>query len=371
MPKVLYANTHHRDMFHLTGVEIHDPFFYLETSEGRFVFLDHREFEVYRAHAKDPDIEVVLLNPLMAEASALPGEMRLANKLAIHLFRKYGLEGTVVNVPPTFPLDMTDALREAGMKLEVRYPFHPERLRKSDAEAEAIHDAIQRTHSAYQHIEKVLRDATIEGDVIMHRGEALTSERLATEVEHVLLDQDLINMDGMIISCGPHAAIPHHRGEGLIRPNETIICDIFPRHRATGYCADMTRTYVKGTPSDTVLRMYAAVREAQVQAISAIRPGVLGADVHAICVRIIKEHGFDVGDRGFTHGTGHGLGLDVHEEPYLSSGSRTPLEPGHVVTVEPGLYYPAHGGVRLEDVVLVTPDGCRNLTQYPKELVIA
>jgi len=185
-----------------------------------------------------------------------------------------------------------------------------------------------------------------------------------------MLEEDLLNVEGIIISCGPHAAIPHHRGSGPLRPNETIICDIFPRYRGNHYFADMTRTYVKGAPSPELKKLYAAVFEAQTKAIAMVRPGIRFADVHEKCVEIFAKRGYHSGNKGFIHGTGHGLGLDIHEAPYVSKGQTGVFEEGHVVTIEPGLYYPKLGGVRLEDVVWVTKNGCENLTNYPKNFVI-
>lgn len=370
MPRLAFASTKDSDMRYAIRMEIPDPFFLLETGDRMFVFLDHREYGVFQEQNQNPSIELVLLNPLMTAACAIPGNESIRCKLAFHLVRQYGVAGQPIDVPTGFPLDIADYLRANRITLHPIAPYAPARLQKTDAERDAIRDGLRRTHVAFRRIEEMLRASIVVGEGIRFRGVALTSESVKREVDAVLLAEGMQNREGIIVSCGAHAAIPHHSGHGLLRPEQTIICDIFPRSTVTGYFADMTRTYVKGAPSPDLVRMYDAVRTAQARAIAAVRPGVMGKDVHAVSCETFREAGYDVGDRGFIHGTGHGLGLDVHEEPYIAATSSTVLASGHVVTVEPGLYYPELGGVRLEDVVVVTETGCENLTEYPTEFVI-
>lgn len=378
MVKLLYANTHNADMLYAVGVEVPDPFYCIDFGDKRLVFLDSREYGVFLDHNKRENVEAVLLDPLFPEVDKMEVEAVDASyggrgaKLGFYLLRKYELTGEEIEIPAGFPVALADFLRAQGVKLRPVANIFPERLEKTPEEAAAIRESLQRTHAAFRLIEQVLADAVISGDELKYKNETLTSEMMMRLVEREFVEQDLINTDGMIISCGPHAAIPHHRGAGPLRPHSTIICDIFPRHRTSGYYADMTRTYVKGEPSEEVQRMYAAVQAAQEAAIAAVKPGVAGSSVHQVCVDYFTEQGFVTGpESGFMHGTGHGLGLDIHEAPYLARATDAPLAPGHVVTVEPGLYYPEHGGVRIEDVVLVTEDGCENLTNYHKEYIIS
>ncbi|MBI4434801.1 aminopeptidase P family protein [Candidatus Uhrbacteria bacterium] len=370
MPRLAYASTKSSDMRYLVRVEIPDPFFLLDTGDRTIIFLDHREFGVFQEQNENPAIELVLVNPLMEAAREISGDGPAAGKLALHILRTYGVLGDAIGVPTSFPLNVADFLRAQGARLTPTHPFVPQRLRKTNEEVAAIRESLRRTHEAFRIIETMLREAAIVGDAVEYRGALLTSEMLKRAAEEALFARDLFNVEGIIVSCGPHAAIPHHPGHGPIRAGETIVCDIFPRHRASGYFADMTRTYVKGSPSSEIVRMYDAVRTAQERAIAAVRPGAIGRGVHAVSCVTFRELGYDIGDRGFTHGTGHGLGLDVHEEPFLNATATTALEPGHVVTVEPGLYYPERGGIRIEDVVVVTDNGCENLTEYQKEFVI-
>lgn len=393
MPKLLYASSSKdSDMFYAVRVKIPDPFFYLDTGEKQYVFLDHREYGVFREHQENikdripaaAGMTAILVNPLMEEASRLRSSSfgaagarssiekggSILSWLAYLILKKYGLLNESIEVSNNLPLEMADCLREKGVNLVVKNPFFPERLKKASHEIDAIRDALVRTQHAYTHIKEVLHNSTIDGDRVMYQYQPLTSERLKEEVEKILLSHDMTNDEGIIISCAGHTAIPHHRGAGMIRPHQTIVCDIFPRHRETGYFADMTRTYVKGEPTEEIANMYAAVLEAQERAIEKVKPGVTMGDVHQSCIDTFLEKGFHHGDKGFVHGTGHGLGIDIHEYPFVRHNAPTVFEPGHVVTIEPGLYYPEIGGVRIEDVVVVTEDGCRNLTDYPKEYII-
>lgn len=370
MSKLYYASTKDPDMFSAVGLTISDPFFLIDTGERKFIFLDHREYGVFKEHNIDETIELVLLNPLFDEAHQMPDQTSLTNKLALVLFQKYHLLGKPVQVSRHFPLDMADYLRSKGAILDVTVPFSPERMKKTPEEIEYIRDSLRRTQMTFRWIEEVLRESEIQDDTLFCKGTLLTSEFLKFEVDRVLLEEDMVNVEGIIISCGKHAAIPHHPGHGPIRPHQTIVCDIFPRRRSNGYFADMTRTYVKGTPSQQVQKMYEAVKASQDKGFELIKPGIMGKDVHSSCAQVLIDHGFHVGEKGFNHGLGHGLGLEVHEDPSAGSTSTTALEAGHVLTVEPGLYYPEWGGVRIEDVVVVTENGSKNLTNYPRDLII-
>jgi len=185
--------------------------------------------------------------------------------------------------------------------------------------------------------------------------------------------------DGTIAAGGPQGADPHERGHGPLKAGESIIVDIFPRDLSTRYYADMTRTFVKGEPNEGLQKMYDAVLESQEAALSMIKAGINGRDVHRKVADILHEAGYktNVHDQepgkplteGFFHGTGHGVGLEIHEAPRIAPVDEE-LIPGDVVSVEPGVYDPEVGGVRIEDLVVVNEDGCRNLTSYPKEFVV-
>jgi Xaa-Pro aminopeptidase len=202
------------------------------------------------------------------------------------------------------------------------------------------------------------------------RSAPLTSEKL-----RAIIDTAILQAGGCcthtIVAGGRQACDPHEAGYGPLRANEPIIIDIFPRSQKTGYFGDLTRTIVRGRASEAARKLYIAVAEAQKQAFSKMRAGVATAAVHQTVQRFFVEQGYQTSRRdgrhqGFFHGTGHGLGLEIHEAPRMGAQSTGILKSGHVVTVEPGLYYPEIGGVRLEDVAVITKQRPRNLTRFEK-----
>jgi Xaa-Pro aminopeptidase len=369
MPRVHFADTSDRDMFYLVRHAVADPFFFIEKEGKKMMYLNVLELGAFRDAHRTSDIEALPVEPLLAEARLLEGGTTL-QKLAVVVFTNNGLLGTPVRVSKHLPLDLADYLRAHGAELIVEDPFLPERVRKSPSEVTHLRQSARITCRAFEYIEQVLRKSNIEGENILYKGEALTAEHLKKEIELKLFRNGMENPAGIIISSGVQASMPHHAGSGLLKANQTIVCDIFPRDRESGYFADMSRTYVKGRPSEQVLKMYEAVRDAQSTAISLLRPGIPATEVHEAAAKIIRERGFGVGEKGFIHSLGHGVGLDVHEVPHLSRTSKDTLEPGMVVTIEPGLYYADHGGVRLEDMFLITENGRENLSEYPRVLVI-
>lgn len=279
-----------------------------------------------------------------------------------------------VLVPGSFPIEHGDALRERGIQVQVkREPFFEERLVKSPAEVKAITDAMRRTEAAMDAAIVAIREADVREGVLWWHGAVLTSEAVKRLIARVLLESGLIAAH-TIVACGQDACDPHNEGSGPLRAGEAVILDIFPRDATTQYFADITRTVVKGSVSEAVGRMYRAVAAGQDCAFGLIRDGADGETIHRNVQQTLEGHGFQTGElngrmQGFFHGTGHGLGLDVHELPRVSKVKAT-LQTGNVVTVEPGLYYPGIGGVRIEDVVVVTETGCQNLTTYPKVLEV-
>ncbi len=371
MTRLIYANTRQADMFYAIGMDFVDDFFYLETDKEKLVFLDQREIGVFAEKNQNQALKGVLNAKLAKQAATLDFTTSNENKLALQIIRTYVSVGENIKVPEYFPLGMADFLRNQGLVIQTQGPFFPKRQIKSEKEVAYIRENIAKTVKAFQRIEKILHVSIIEDEHIIFEGQKLTSEFLKKECDRILLEEDMFNDMNIIISSGPHTAQPHHHGEGFLQPHVPIICDIFPRSRKNSYFADMTRTYVKGKPSKMFEKMYAATLAAQQEAFKKIKAGVPAKEVHMVVSQIFAERGFHVGDVGFVHGTGHGLGLEVHEQPFVNAISESILRVGNVITVEPGLYYPEHGGVRIEDVVLVTEDGCENLTNYPKEFLIA
>jgi Xaa-Pro aminopeptidase len=272
----------------------------------------------------------------------------------------------------SLPLIFADFARRAGITVECDpEQWVIERRKKSDEEIQHLRDAQAITEQAIQLACGMIATASANRDgVLMHQGAALTSERVRAAVDHWLLDHGYSN-PMTIIAGGPCGAGCHNLGFGEIRTGEPVIVDIFPQNRRTRYHGDCTRTVVHGDIPDEIKHMHAAVRAAKASAENIIREGVTGEAVHLATIRAIQNAGYAFGlpdDSApwsycaMTHGTGHGIGLDVHEPPLLDIKGPG-LIAGEVLTVEPGLYRRDLGGVRIEDMVVVTPDGFENLNR--------
>jgi Xaa-Pro aminopeptidase len=279
-----------------------------------------------------------------------------------------------VAAPADFPLGVADALREAGVAVEADETDVVTGIRatKTPEEIDHIREAQRANEAAMAAAERLIREASVDTDGELRHGDAtLTAERVKEEIEITLLRHGCA-LDETIVACGADAADPHDRGSGPLRADEAIIVDIFPRSKATKYHADMTRTFVRGDPSDELRRRFETTDEARRAALAALGPGVTGSEVHDAVCDVYEEAGYPTlrsdpeTEVGFIHSTGHGVGLDVHERPRVSPDGEE-LKPGHVITIEPGLYDPSVGGVRIEDLVVVTDEGYENLTDYPVE----
>ena len=292
-----------------------------------------------------------------------------------------------VSMPPRGPVGTADAMRERGIDVIVdgNDRIREARAVKTDEEIDAIRETQCANEAAMRAAESLLADAyvagesdtathSVEPETLFHDGEPLTSERVAEEIEVTLLRHGCA-LDETIVAGGAQAADPHNRGSGPLSANEAIIIDIFPRSKATKYNADMTRTFCVGEPTTRLREWYNLTERALEAALDVIEPGVTGQEVHAAACEVYEDAGQPTfrtdpeTETGFIHSTGHGIGLDVHELPRLASGGGK-LESGHVITVEPGLYDPTVGGVRIEDLVVVTENGYENLTSYPVTFVV-
>ncbi len=248
-------------------------------------------------------------------------------------------------------------------------PARRARAKKSLQEIECIASAQRACERAMGRAVDLIASSEPRGDILYHQGQPITSEQVRSAIEISLLEDGCEAAD-TIVAGGVQAADPHARGTGPLPANSPIVIDIFPRSKSHRYYADMTRTVLRGEAPLEVKELYDAVFAAQEVGIGAIRAGISGEEVHSIVSAVFSDMGYPEKDGcGFTHSTGHGVGLDVHELPSLGEGGEI-LETSQVVTVEPGLYYPDIGGVRLEDLLVVRDNGCQNLTRFRKDLVL-
>ncbi len=353
------------DLRYLCGFTAPDPVVFLR--KKRRVFLVVNSMEAPRARRTVRNAVVIAPEDL-----AIKNDERGSRAAwAVALLKREQL--TTVWVPFSFPCGLADALRKAGIRMKIlSEPALPERAIKNREELANIQHCQRAAADAISRAIRVIGSAVPDGKGrLTLEGCLLTADRLRTMIRHRLLDWDCAGPD-LIVACGAQGADPHEIGHGPLWVGESIVLDVFPRHLRTGYWGDMTRTVVWGRASPDLRAMYRAVREAQRAVLAAIKPGANTARLHALAVETLAAHGFKTEIRkgrpvGFFHGTGHGVGLEIHEMPVLGSRPMI-LRAGHVVTVEPGLYYPEIGAVRIEDTVVVTSQGARILADCSKRL---
>jgi Xaa-Pro aminopeptidase len=352
-------------MLYFGRVAVHDPFIAFGAGGKKITVQSPLEFGRVK---RTSDFDVILpLETWRARARAKYGPAAGIPEIIATVARAHRLRS--FRVPDDFPAGLYTKLLKLGLRLELAGGMlFPEREIKSAEEAAAIREGNRLAAVGYVTAEQILRAARIRGRKLIHAGRPLTSERLRFAIETAIKEQGGDARD-TIVAGGDQACDPHEVGTGPLRPHQLIIIDIFPRVLKTGYFGDMTRTYLRGRASEAQRRLCATVRDAQRAALRMIRAGVDGRDVHELVNFVFTRAGYATkhgrnGSTGFFHGTGHGLGLAVHEPPRLSVVPYK-LKAGSVVTVEPGLYYPGLGGCRWEDVVQVTAMAPRLLSRHP------
>ncbi|MES2693541.1 MAG: Xaa-Pro peptidase family protein [Verrucomicrobiota bacterium] len=366
-PPLLYADTERSpDALYFGRVSVPDAFIAFGLRGKKYAVVSALEFGRVK---RTSDFDVVLpLESYLRRARDLWPQRKVGAAEVICLVAKEYKQPRFT-VPDDFPAGIYEKLFELGLDLvPADGPLFPERELKTPAEIAALREGNAASAAGFAAAEKILRASKVRGRKLLHRGETVTSELLKFAIETACLEAGAVS-SSTIVAGGDQACDPHERGSGPLRPNELIIIDIFPRVSKTGFHGDMTRTFLRGRASDRQRSLVEAVRAAQLAALKHIRAGVNGRDVHNKCVEVFTARGFETkhtakGSVGFFHGTGHGLGLAVHELPRMSGSVDYILKKGSVVTVEPGLYYPGLGGCRIEDVVQITSAKPKLLSRY-------
>jgi len=359
---IIAASEADANLYYATRFLAPDPFVFLGHGAEKILLIS--DLELNRARAQAAVDSVLAIREYENRVKAAGTERPTVTDALFELLKERRVRSLLV--PGSFPIEHADRLRGQGITIHVKSePFFEERLVKSRREVQAIAEAMRRAEDAMHAAISAVRQAEVRDGVLWWHGEVLTTRQL--------LDEGLIAQH-TIVACGENGCDPHNEGSGPLRAGHSIIIDIFPRDLTSRYYADITRTVVRGRAPDALRRMYDAVAAGQQCALRLIRDGADAETIHGEVQRSLEEHGFQTGEingrmQGFFHGTGHGLGLEVHELPRISK-VKTTLRTGNVVTVEPGLYYPGVGGVRIEDVVVVTETGCQNLTTFPKTLEV-
>ncbi|MDQ6940397.1 MAG: Xaa-Pro peptidase family protein [Verrucomicrobiota bacterium] len=366
---IVAASDHDPDMLYATRMFVPDPFIFLEQNGKRTIVLSDLELDRGKKQARADEIV-----PYSKFEREVQGNAKLTppfEKVMSHFLQKRGVRSAVV--PSSFPLGYAEELARAKIKLQTTNGlFWPEREAKTEEELRLMRRALSITEKGMARAMEVLAACKARRNKRLDWfGQVLTSELLRAEIDSAILRAGGLPAN-TIVAGGDQACDPHERGSGPLLANSLIILDIFPRDAQSGYYGDMTRTVVRGRASDEQRKLWEAVREGQEMALKKMKPGADGLKIHNEIKKLFAERGFPTEVRngknvGFFHGTGHGLGLEIHEFPRFQ---KTVFKLGQVLTVEPGLYYPGLGGVRIEDVAVVTENGNRLLSKFEKRLEI-
>jgi len=359
---VIYASSRDTDMKYLTHFTTSDPFvFFKKPGESGVIVVSQMETGrasreatatvLTRTQAGLPEIMKTEKDPYRATARMIAGQV-----------------GKKILVPPNFPIALANAISEYCTVVVDGGTIESMRAKKSKIELILMNNVQKVTEKAMERAISLIRSSSVKKGILYIDKKPLTSEQVRFSMHSLLLEYGCSAVD-TIVSCGEDTAIPHMSGSGPLKSDEPIVIDLFPVDEKSGYYADMTRTVVKGEPSKDIREMYDALREAKKLGISRVKAGVSGAEIHQAVVDFFNERGYETDTRGFIHNLGHGVGLQVHELPTVGPAGKA-LESGNVITIEPGLYYPGIGGVRLEDIGAVTARGFNNFTTFSEELIV-
>lgn len=346
-----------------------DAFLALKIEDKTVVFVS--ELEYGRCKTESTFMEIYLLSDirkiLKENFSTLPYWAALFK----YLKEKFSIDTFII--PNNFP---SKIYSEISSHVSVEFDptfFDNQRVIKTSQEVDEVKTACQLTSSTIDYAKSILRECNVKDGILYFDDAVMTSERLRSFMDIFCLQHGGVS-EGTIIACGQDATDPHCQGSGPLRENELIVIDFFPRLKKSHYYGDMTRTVLVGKCNPQQKKLYQCVLQCQHELIRRVQPGISVRSLMDFVVQFFEKHGYGLkksenGCEGFIHSVGHGLGLDLHEYPSVSYND-TLLQPGMVITIEPGLYFKAIGGVRIEDDVLVTKDGCEVLSKCDYELVL-
>lgn len=366
---LMVGNSNNADIFYATRFFASDQFAYFHTKNGaEAILISDMEKGRAELESRVSDIRTLQDCDYRSKVKERQDPSLAYCDCIAEILQKEGAKK--VAVPREFPYHIAQTLKEEGFSIEaVKSPFASIRSKKDSTEIKNIKNVQDACNTAMKAaVEMIHKSENMDG-ILHHRGFALTSEMVRKEIDMTLLEHGC-ESDSTIVAGGTGSANPHWEGSGPLKANEPVVIDIFPRSKKERYFADMTRTVLKGEASEKLKDMYHAVLEAQKAGIDMVKPGVRCSDIHNKVCDVFLEKGYDTiregSNAGFIHSTGHGVGLEIHELPFVGN-SDVELQEGNVITIEPGLYYPDVGGIRLEDLILVTADGHENLTEMEKK----
>ena len=353
------------NIHYLSGFSAPDPFLFLKTVSANYLVVS--PMEKGRAEAQSTKGTIVFT----------PAELGLNRKDSGNILKQISaliekVKLSQIQIPSDFPAGIFKELDKSGRKVTIlKKSVCPERKIKNKRELTYLRDSQRATAAAMKAAMALIGCAKVDREKRLRCGkEFLTSEKVRRLIHKTLIDHDCAGVE-TIVAGGDQATDPHERGHGQLYAGQAIILDIFPRNEKTGYWGDMTRTVCRGPASSELKKLYNAVKAAQSAALRTVRPGICADEVHSAAKAIFDQRGYtteEIDGRhvGFIHGTGHGVGLDIHERPRVGVSGEI-LEVGNIITIEPGLYYPGLGGIRIEDTLVVTEKGWRYLAPCEKK----
>ena len=364
---------------HEVPLAIGDAFLYLETDGRRTVLTN--ALEEGRIARVAPELERLLGESFGRDELIASGHPWWSIDQEVCVRAVTSLEIREAAVPPNFPMALADRLRAEGVELTSAGALFAERRRhKTDAEMAGIRRATAAGLEALREAATMLREAAIRGDELWDGNERLTAETVRARIREVCGRLGApAPADIMVKPMGPDPRIGHDPGSGPLPAHTPILIDLWPRDEESSCWSDMTRTFVRGDITDRIADLHALVISAHEQSCAAVRPGVKGVELYGIACDVFEAAGYPTGRtkragetlrEGFYHGLGHGVGLAVHEPPILGRTGTAPLIAGDVIAIEPGTVDRSVGGVRVEDLLVVTDDGAERLTgAFPYGLV--
>ncbi|MBT3181443.1 MAG: aminopeptidase P family protein [Deltaproteobacteria bacterium] len=358
------------DLYYATKFMAGDPFIFFQFKGKKYMVMNDLEVDRAKKEAKvDHVLSLTHFRKIAEKRSSYPSKYDLMHEI----FQDLGVKHLIMPQESSFLL--VDEMRQRGYLVEAGpAPFFQERYQKTKEERKYIEQSQKVVFSTIRMVRDVLQKSRIKGNRLVYKGKALSSEAVRSMIDVYLMEKGFIAQE-TIVSCGKDSVDPHSVGHGLLKPHSSIIVDIFPKSGKTQYYGDATRTFCRGKAPDGLKRMYATVKKGQEMGLGMVKAGISGKKIHDAITTFFTNQGFPTREQkgrmvGFFHGTGHSIGLEVHEEPARINKSDYRLRAGNVFSVEPGLYYPAIGGVRIEDLVYITKGGCEILSGYPKKLEI-
>ncbi len=383
---ILYAESYRdANMYYLTRFLAPDRFILLKKVDSNpILVVNSMEYPRAQKESIVNDVRSYMdynfTKIVMAAENPRLGNLKFIAEVAKREFGK----GTNIYVPPNFPIIVADMLRKEDLSINPLFNvIEKARETKDSDEVNEIRGVQSLAEKAAAEALEMIANTEIGAHEMLisridGKKQSLTVKMVKALIGHKFIDQGIVNEEELILACGPRGADPHYKGnpDDILKANSPIILDVFPRSEAKRYWSDMTRTIVRGKASAEVTKMFNAVADAKNASMDALRSGVTGSDVNDVCCNILEKAGYQTirggkrVEKGFIHGLGHGVGLQIHESPTLSELNKSPLKDHSIVTIEPGLYDPTIGGVRIEDIVEITKSGCSNLTQMETRLEV-